>query len=132
MTEQDLTIQGHRHRLRSPLGELPGGGQLQKGRLMTMYILTSDGKSIVDSSFVERFCIVEKPDACLVVASYSADRAVTIGRYADRKEADSAFSSLLNSLVGNSNTYAFTMLDSVLYHGEKWKRDARTTRKGGS
>lgn len=48
-----------------------------------MYILISDRKSIVDSAFVERFCIVEKPDACLVVASYSADRAVTIGRYAD-------------------------------------------------
>lgn len=94
-----------------------------------MYILTSDGKSIVDSSFVERFCIVEKPDACLVVASYSADCAVTIGRYADRKEADTAFRSLLNNLVGNSGTYAFTMPDSVLYHGEKWERDARTTRK---
>lgn len=74
-------------------------------------------------------CIVEKPDACLVVASYSADRAVTIGRYADRKEADSAFRSLLNNLVGNSSTYAFTMPDSVLYHGEKWERVARTTRK---
>ena len=101
-------------------------------RLATGYILTSDQKSIVDSSFVERFCIVEKPDACLIVASYSADRAVTIGRYADRKEADAAFSGLLNNLVGNSDTYAFTMPDSVLFHGEKWKRDARTTRKGGS
>lgn len=97
-----------------------------------MYILTSDMKSIVDSSFVERFCIVEKPDAVLIVASYSAERAVTIGRYADRKEADAAFSSLLNELVGCSNTYSFTMPDSILYHGEKWKRDARTTRKGGS
>lgn len=28
---------------------------------MKMYILTSDGKSIVDTSFVERFCLVEKP-----------------------------------------------------------------------
>lgn len=97
-----------------------------------MYILTSDRKSIVDSNFVERFCVVEKPDACLIVASYSADRAVTIGRYADWKEADTAFNSLLNNLVGNSDTYAFTMPDSVLYHGEKRKRDARTTRKGGS
>lgn len=97
-----------------------------------MYILTSDEKSIVDSGFIERFCIVEKPDACLVVASYSADRAVTIGRYADRNEADHAFSSLLNALAENSDTYAFTMPDSVLYHGEKSKRDARTKRKGGS
>lgn len=97
-----------------------------------MYILTSDMKSIVDSSFVERFCLVEKPDAVLIVASYSADRAVTIGRYADRKEADAAFSSLLNNLVGNSGVYSFTMPDSVLFHGEKQKRDARTVRKGGS
>lgn len=97
-----------------------------------MYILMSDRKSIVDSAFVERFCIVEKPDACLVVASYSADRAVTIGRYADRKEADAAFSGLLNSLVGNSGTYLFTMPDSVLFHSEERKRDARTKRKGGS
>lgn len=97
-----------------------------------MYILTSDGKSIVDSSFVERFCIVEKPDACLLSQATPQIAPVTIGRYADRKEADSAFSSLLNNLVGNSDTYAFTMPDSVLYHGETWKRDARTTRKGGS
>lgn len=97
-----------------------------------MYILTGDGKSIIDSSFVKRFCIVEKSDACLIVASYSADRAVTIGRYADRKEADAAFSSLFSNLVGNSDTYAFTMPDSVLYHGEKRKCDARTKRKGGS
>lgn len=97
-----------------------------------MYILTSDMKSIVDSSFVERFCIVEKPDAVLIVASYSAERAVTIGRYADRKEADAAFNGLLNNLVGSGNTYSFTMPDSILYHGEKRKRDARTIRKGGS
>lgn len=55
-----------------------------------MYIMTSDSKTIVDSGFVERFCLVEKPDATLIVAGYSADRAVTIGRYADRQEADCA------------------------------------------
>lgn len=95
-----------------------------------MYILTSDRKSIVDSSFVERFCIAEKPDAWLIVAGYSADRAVTIGRYADRKEARSALGDLLTALAGGSNIY--TMPDSVLYYGEKRKRDARTARKGGS
>ncbi len=97
-----------------------------------MYILTSNGKSIVDSNFVERFCLVEKPDAWLVVASYSESRIVTIGRYANREEADSAFSSLFNDLAGSSGTYAFTMPDSVLYHEEEWKRDARTKRRGGS
>lgn len=97
-----------------------------------MYILTSDAKSIIDTDFVERFCIVEKPDACLIIASYSADRAITIGKYADRNEADSAFLSLLNNLTCENDTYSFSMPDSVLFHGEKWKRDARTTRKGGS
>lgn len=97
-----------------------------------MYILTSDAKSIIDSTFVERFCEVERPDAWLIIASYSEDRAVTIGRYADRKEADDALRGLYDNLVGASDTYAFTMPDSVLFHGEKWKKDARTVRKGKS
>lgn len=94
-----------------------------------MYILTSDGKSIIDSTFVERFCTVEKPDAVLIIASYSADRAVTIGKYADKNEAGGVMDELLNNLA-RSDTYA--MPDSRLFHGEKWKRDARTARKGGS
>lgn len=97
-----------------------------------MYIMAGDGKSIIDSSFVERFCIVEKPDACLVVASYSADRAVTMARYANRKEADEAFGELLSGLERDSGTAALEMPDSVLYCGEKRKRDARIKRKGGS
>lgn len=97
-----------------------------------MYILTSDGKGILDSRFVERFCIVEKPDVVLIIASYSADMAVTIGKYADRKEADDAFFKLFNSLAGNDSSVPFTMPDSVLFNGEIWKRDARTKRKGGS
>ena len=96
-----------------------------------MYIMASNGRSIIDSSFVERFCIVEKPDAYLIVASYSAEHIVTIGRYANQEEADSALADLFNALAG-SGAYAFTMPDSVLYHGEKWVRDARTVRKGGS
>lgn len=97
-----------------------------------MYILTSDGKSILDTSFVERFCIVEKPDAVLIIASYSADRMVTIGKYANRDEADAALAGLYNTLCGNSDYSPYSMPDSTLFHGEKWKRDARTTRKGGS
>lgn len=95
-----------------------------------MYILASDGKSIVDSSFCERFCIVEKTDACLIVASYSAERFVTIGRYADRQEADAALGGILSDLSGGSRV--FYMPDSTLFHGERRKRDARTVRKGGS
>ena len=77
-------------------------------------------------------CIVEKQDVVLIIASYSAYLAVTIGKYADRKEADDAFFKLFNSLAGNDSSVPFTMPDSVLFHGESWKRDARTKRKGGS
>ena len=42
-----------------------------------MYIFSSDKKSILDSLFVQRFCIVEKSDAVLVIASYNENRAVT-------------------------------------------------------
>lgn len=94
-----------------------------------MYILTSDGKSIIDSNFVDRFCIVEKFDAILIIASYSADRAVTIGKYANYREAVDAFHGLFTCIKSGSD---YEMPDSVLFHGEKWKRDARTTRKGGS
>lgn len=97
-----------------------------------MYVLAGDGKSIIDTDFVERFCIVEKLDACLIVASYSADRAVTIGRYADRKEADAAFGCLFNDLGERGDEGTFTMPNSVRYYGERRKRDARTARKGGS
>ena len=94
-----------------------------------MYILTSDGKSIIDSAFVERFCTVEKPDAVLIIASYSENRAVTIGKYADRYEAKAALEELMDNLA-HSEVYA--MPDSRLFHGETWKRDSRTVRKGGS
>lgn len=95
-----------------------------------MYILTSDQKSIIDSGFVERFCLVEKPDACMIVASYSAERMVTIGKYKDRAEADGALYMLYRALWADEPF--FEMPDSVLFHGCSEKRDARIKRKGGS
>lgn len=95
-----------------------------------MYILTSDQKSIVDSGFVERFCLVEKPDACMIVASYSAERMVTIGKYKDRTEADHALFKLYQALGCGDDR--LDMPDSELFHGERKKKDARVSRKGGS
>ena len=95
-----------------------------------MYILTSDKKNIVDSGFVERFCLVEKPDACIIIASYSADRAVTVGRYRDRAEANHALFDLYLPL--RCDNAWFDMPDSELFHGEHKKQDARIKRKGGS
>lgn len=97
-----------------------------------MYLISSDEKSIIDTSFVERFCVVEKPDAVMIVASYSEERMVTVGKYADKNEAMSAFESLYSRLCENGNYTAFRMPDSVLFHKDEWKRDARTKRKGGS
>lgn len=95
-----------------------------------MYILTSDTKSIIDSIFVERFCIVEKPDAVLIIASYSADRAVTIGKYENKEEAHSVLADMYTALSEGEINYS--MPDSRLFGSQKWIRDARTKRKGGS
>lgn len=94
------------------------------------YIFASDQKSIIDSSFVERFCLVEKPDAYMIVASYSAEHMVTIGKYKDRAEADSALYMLYRALGTDEPFYE--MPDSTLFHGDSKKYDARTKRKGGS
>lgn len=95
-----------------------------------MYIFASDRKSILDSRYIERFCLVEKPDAFLIIASYSADRAVTIGKYADREEAYSVLYSIYSSL--DLDEQSFTMPDSRLFSEQSIKKDARTKRKGGS
>ena len=53
-----------------------------------MYILSGDKKQIINSDFVERFCISEKPDAALIVASYDKNaKVVTVARYRDLREA---------------------------------------------
>lgn len=94
-----------------------------------MYILASDQKSVIDSCYVQRFCLVEKPDASLIIASYSADRAVTIGKYAD-EEAHGVLAELYSALSTGAERYS--MPDSRLFGEERWKRDARTKRRGGS
>lgn len=94
-----------------------------------MYILA--GKQLINSNFVERFCIVEKNDAALVVASYNDTRpAVTLSRYKNMREATDVLDELMYALSGEQAT--FIMPDSTLYHEEIIKKDARTKRKGGS
>ena len=95
-----------------------------------MYILASDQKSVIDSCYVQRFCLVDKPDASLIIASYSADRAVTIGKYADEEEAHGVLAELYSALSTGAERYS--MPDSRLFGEERWKRDARTKRRGGS
>lgn len=98
-----------------------------------MYIMTNNESQVINSDFVERFVIVEKPDAALIVASYtsaSEPPPVTIGRYKDRKEAKDALRDMFSALA--SKFYCYTMTDSVLHFEEHIKKDARTKRKGGS
>lgn len=98
-----------------------------------MYIMTSNGTQIINSDFVERFAIAEKPDAALILASYTSAPTpppVTIGRYKDKKEAKEALGDMLLALSNKDE--CFTMPDSVLNFEEHIKNDARTKRKGGS
>lgn len=96
-----------------------------------MYILSGNRKEIVNSEFVERFCVVVKDDAALIVASYSALRQpVTVARYADLREAVDALGQLMGALAGGQA--CFDMPESRLYANERFMRDARTKRKGGS
>lgn len=97
-----------------------------------MYILNGSGTEIVNSDYVERFCLVQKEDAALIVASYHTDRPpVTLARYADGAEARSALQSLLQELASGCRS-AVEMPESTLHAVEPVRRDARTKRRGGS
>lgn len=80
---------------------------------------------------VDRFCLVPKSDAVLIVASYAGvEKPVTIAKYEDRDEADRALTALYNAIT--ADTFGFQMPDSRLWSLETEIKDARTKRKGGS
>ena len=95
-----------------------------------MYILNGTKNEILNSEFVERFCVVSKCDASLIVASYGADRCVTLARYGNDQEAMQALSGLFGALAAGQ-AY-FDMPESLMYAEQTIKKDARTRRKGGS
>lgn len=100
-------------------------------RVDNMYIMNSDKTILVNAMFVERFRITEKSDAVLISAcKNSTDPAITLGRYANLKEAREVFEDLYAALANNRSF--FDMPDSILYAMERKKYDARTKRKGGS
>lgn len=97
-----------------------------------MFIMTHDNTQIINVDFVERFCIVRKDDAVLIVLSYSAERgspAVTIGRYATMQAAQGVMDELFSALVDGQTYY---VMPDRRYTEMPRKRDARTKRKGGS
>lgn len=96
-----------------------------------MMIISEDGRQCVNADYPERFCLVEKPDATLVIASYRDDRpVVTLGRYKTLGEARGVFSQLIAAFSGDCAV--FDMPPSLYYSEQCQKRDARTRRKGGS
>ena len=95
-----------------------------------MYIMNEAGTEILNSEFVERFCIARKPDATLIVASYSENRYVTVARYSNEKEAFRVLGELFGALAAGQ-TY-FDMPASLMFAEQFVKKDARTKRKGGS
>lgn len=96
-----------------------------------LYILSGSKKEIVNSDFVERFCVVVKSDASLIVLSYSDTRPpVTLAKYKDAVEAKGILAELFAALAGGQ-TY-FEMPDSLLLAEERGIKDARVKRKGGS
>ena len=96
-----------------------------------MYILNQSRTEIHNSDFFERFCISEKSDAALIVSSASRNsQPNTMGRYADKKEAQEILLELYTAL--HTGASDFEMPPSKRYAEEVHIRDARTKRKGGS
>lgn len=96
-----------------------------------MYILNQSKTEIHNSEFVERFCIAEKPDAALIVASMGRDKQPnTMGRYKNVQEARDVLFELFSALHHDEESYEMPL--SELIAGERHIKDARTKRKGGS
>lgn len=96
-----------------------------------MFILNGTETQIINSEFVERFCVADKPDASLVLASYGREREpVTLARYKDHKEAAEALKDLLVALAGGQ--VSCEMPPSRLSYEERQIKDARVKRRGGS
>lgn len=98
-----------------------------------MYILNERQTEIINSDYVERFVVAEKPDAGLCIASYARTgekQCVTIGRYKNLKEAQEALAGLFLAMAAGETSYR--MPPSLYYDEERTVRDARTKRRGGS
>ena len=96
-----------------------------------MFFLAENELQIINSKMVERFCKCEKNDCVLIIASYGSDKPpVTIGRYADDKEATEALIDLQKAIAEDYGYYK--MIPSRRFNEEREKKDARVKRRGGS
>ena len=95
-----------------------------------MYILNQSGTAVYQSDAFETFCLVEKDDATLIVASRQwGDHPYTLGRY-QWKEAREV---LLSFYAALHDEYAYFDMPLSSYSSpEAAIRDKRVKRKGGS
>ena len=96
-----------------------------------MYIKDQQEYVIHDAKFIQRFHIVKKPDAWLIISSIEHDKTPdTLGRYFTEAEAKSVLEELLKALINDERF--FEMPKSFNQDIYERKRDARIKRKGGS
>ncbi len=97
-----------------------------------MYIMSGDGKQIINSDFVERFAVASKDGTALVIASYSTGddkRPCALERYRNTDEAKTALADMMASLASDQACY---YMPPSSYYAEPIKKDARVKRRGGS
>lgn len=95
-----------------------------------MFVLNGMRTELLNTEMVERFLIVEKPDACLIVASYNNERPpVTIARYTTISEAIESLGDLSRAISEEDQSYSMYASTGVNikcnsrpqngYHGKK-------------
>lgn len=71
-----------------------------------IYIKNGSGTEILNLAFVHRFCVVNKKDCTLLIASYGITvPPVTVARYKTREEAVKALESLYNAISSGAVSY---------------------------
>ena len=96
-----------------------------------MYILNQAGTEIINSEYMERFCVARKPENALVVASPGRDKQpTTLGRYENVTEACEVLDALFDALRYSEDS--FLMPPSCAHADDYRIRDARQKRRGGS
>ena len=94
-----------------------------------MWFMNRNESEIVNSEYVERFVIVKRDDAVLIVASYGETRMKTLGRYRNEEEAGTALLNLFRAISENSEFYFMDSSTGCIeikkpkagYHGKKVK-----------
>lgn len=97
-----------------------------------MYFMNGARTELVNSEYVERFRVVEKEDACIVIASYSREgQPVTLARYGTLNEAMDALADLHRAICDSETYYSMPMSTGAYmppyrprngYHGKKHAR----------